>query len=98
MPIQHVYLKIEAIDDYSPVWPMPKPAPPVQYGRDCIRNMGHMDGLIPEAEVQARTLRAVVYREYEDPDYLVPKTDKLTAADINEPIYSRRVPGALLYS
>lgn len=98
MATQNIYLKIEPIDDYSPVRPMEKAAPPIEYGRDCMRNKGHEAGVIPEAEIEARTLRAVVYREYRDPNYLVPKLDKLVAADINEPVYNRRIPGTVLYS
>ena len=37
-------------------------------------------------------------REYLDAGYLFPKTDKLILADINEPIYSHRVPGAVIYT
>lgn len=98
MATRDIYLKIERIEDYSPVEPYDKTAPPVQYRRDCMRNEGHEDGLIPEAEVNARGLVALVYREYEDPDYLIPKADKLIEADINEPVFDRRVPGALIYA
>jgi FtsP/CotA-like multicopper oxidase with cupredoxin domain len=93
-----IYLKIERIEKYSPVRPQEKVVPPVQYGRDCMRNEGHENALIPEAEIQARSLTAVVYREYLDSAYLVPKPDKLIEADINEPVYSRRVPGTVIYA
>ena len=37
-------------------------------------------------------------REYEDPGYLIPKVDKLVEADVNEPVYGRRVPGTVIYA
>lgn len=95
---RHIYLKIERIDPYSPVKPQDKVVPPVEYGRDCMRNHGHENGLIPQAEIDARSLPAVVYREYLDSGYLVPKPDKLIAADINEPAYTHRVPGTVIYT
>ena len=33
-----------------------------------------------------------------DPQYLVPKPDKLVAADVNEPGFNRRVPGTVIYA
>lgn len=95
---RHIYLKIERIEDYSPVWPQDKVVPPVQYGRDCMRFHGHENGLIPQTEIDARSLSAVVYREYLDSGYLVPRPHKLIDADINEPVYSHRVPGTLIYT
>jgi hypothetical protein len=96
MAIRHVYLKIEEIVGYSPVEPSPHAA--VRYRRDGMRNSGHEDATIPLAEVKARSVDAVVYREYLDPDYLVPKPDKLVLADVNEPSYTHRVPGAVIYA
>ena len=98
MPVRHIYLKIESIPDYSPVCPDTTAAPPVRYGRDCMRNMGHEDGAIPTSEINARTVATLVYREYLDPAYLVPKPDKIILADINEPPYHRRVPGTVIYA
>jgi len=98
MSHRDVYLKIEPITDYSPVEPMEKAAPPIQYKRDCFRNPDHEDGTIPESEVNARRLRALVYREYTDASYLVPVTNKIVNEDINEPIFSRRVPGTVIYT
>jgi len=98
MPMQDVYLMIERIVDYSPVDPDPGALPPIHYRRDCMRNMGHEDGTIPSAEVNARKLTALVYREYLDPTYLVPKPDKIVLADINEPVFSHRVPGTVIYT
>ena len=98
MAVRHIYLKIETIPDYSPVDPDPTAAPPIHYGRDCMRNMGHEDTTIPTSEINARTVAAVVYREYLDPAYLVPKPDKIVLADINEPPYHRRVPGTVIYA
>ena len=95
---RHVYLKIERIENYSPVKPQEKTVPPIQYGRDCMRGNGHENGLIPQTEIDARSLTAVVYREYLDPGYLIPKSDKLIAADINEPLYTHRVPGTVIYT
>jgi plastocyanin len=63
-----------------------------------MRNPGHEDGSIPLAEVNARRLTALIYREYLDPGYLIPKPDKLVLADINEPIYTHRVPGTVIYT
>jgi plastocyanin len=98
MPTRDIYLKIEVVPGYSPVMPTDHATPPVQYGRDCMRNMGHEDGSIPPDEMAARRLTALVYREYLDPQYLVPKPDKLVAADINEPPYAHRVPGTVIYA
>jgi plastocyanin len=98
LPTRDIYLKVEMIPGYSPVMPADHITPPVQYGRDCMRNPGHEDGRIPVDEVNARRLTALVYREYLDPQYLVPKPDKLVAADINEPGYAHRVPGTVIYA
>src|SRR5262247_4005491 len=98
MATRNVYLKIERIPDYSPVAPDIHVSPPIVYARDCMRNMGHEDGKIPDDEVAARRLTALIYREYLDPQYLAPKPDKLIAADINEPPFTRRVPGTVIYA
>jgi FtsP/CotA-like multicopper oxidase with cupredoxin domain len=98
MPIRDIYLKIEIIAEYSPVEPDDHVSPPIQYRRDCMRNAGHENGAIPGDEVNARRLTALVYREYLDPQYVLPKPDKLIAADVNEPAFSHRVPGAVLYA
>lgn len=98
MHVQTVYLKIEAIPDYSPVAPDEEVSPPILYGRDCMRNTGHEDGTIPSGEIDARRLNALVYREYLDPGFLVPKPDKMVLADINEPAFDRRVPGTVIYT
>lgn len=49
-----IYLKIERIENYSPVIPQEKAVPPVEYGRDCMRLHRHENGLIPKAEIDAR--------------------------------------------
>lgn len=98
MAVRDIYLKIEAIRGYSPVEPDDHVSPPIEYRRDCMRNMNHEDGTIPGDEVDARRLTALIYREYLDPQYLVPKPDKLVAADVNEPAYTRRVPGTVIYA
>src|SRR5207302_9888495 len=93
-----IYLKIERIAGYSPVEPDDHVSPPIQYKRDCMRNMGHEDGTVPDDEVAARRLTALIYREYLDSQYLLPKPDKLIAADVNEPAFVRRVPGTVIYA
>ena len=98
MTTRNIYLKIEQIPNYSPVAPDMHVSPPIVYARDCMRNMGHEDGTIPDDEVAARRLTALIYREYLDPQYLVPKPDKLVAADVNEPAFIRRVPGTVIYA
>jgi plastocyanin len=98
MAVRDIYLKIETISGYSPVEPDDHVSPPIQYRRDCMRNPGHEDGTIPGDEVAARRLTALIYREYLDPQYLVPKPDKLVAADINEPAFTHRVPGTVIYA
>lgn len=98
MAVRDIYLKIETIPGYSPVEPDDHVSPPIQYRRDCMRNMGHEDGTIPDDEVAARRVTALIYREYLDAQYLVPKPDKLVAADVNEPAFTRRVPGTVIYA
>lgn len=98
MPTRHIYLKIEPIPDYSPVYPDPMAGAPIRYGRDCMRNMGHEDSGIPSSEINARMVAVLVYREYLDPAYVVPKPDKIVLADINEPAYHHRVPGTVIYA
>ena len=96
MAIRNVYLKIEQIADYSPVEPSGHAA--ANFRRDCMRNPGHEDGTIPLSEVDARRLDALIYREYLDPGYLIPKPDKLVLADVNEPVFAHRVPGTVIYA
>src|SRR5438067_13943085 len=98
MAVRDIYLKIQTVMGYSPVEPVDHVTPPIQYRRDCMRNMGHEDGTIPADEVNARRLNALVYREYLDPQYLIPKPDKLVAADGNEPPVPHRVPGTDIYT
>ncbi len=96
--VRDIYLKIEVIPDYCPVDPVEEIPAGVVYRRDCMRNVGHENGQIPNAEVEIRTLDAVIYREYLDSSYLIPKPDKLVESDINEPIFHRRVPGTVIYT
>src|SRR5438105_9610616 len=98
MPTRDIYLKIETIPGYSPVEPDDHVSPPIAYRRDCMRNPGHEDGRIPPDEVAARRLTALIYRQYRDPQYLVPIPDKIVAADVNEPAFVRRVPGTVIYA
>jgi plastocyanin len=93
-----IYLKIEPINDYNPVNPVDHVPAGVKYKRDCMQHGDHHSGVIPGAEVDARAVEAVVYREYLDPDYLIPKVDKLVEADINEPAFHHRVPGTVIYA
>ena len=94
MVVRDIYLRIEEILGYSPV----EPSPHGNYRRDCMRNTGHEDGTIPLSEVNARRFNALVYREYLDPDYLIPKPDKIVFTDVNEPMYTHRVPGTVIYA
>jgi plastocyanin len=98
MAVRDIYLKIVTINGYSPVEPDDHVTPPVQYRRDCMRNPGHEDAKIPADEVDARRLNALVYREFLDPQYLVPKPDKIIVADVNEPAFPHRVPGTVIYT
>ena len=91
-----IYLKIEKIPAYSPV--APDDAEHHKHRRDCMRNPPHEDTHVPHAEVEQRKLDAVVYREYLDPAFTIPNTAPIVPADINEPRYDRRVPGAVLYA
>ena len=93
---RNIYLKIEKLPAYSPV--APDDAEHDKYRRDCMRNMGHEDSFIPAAEVERRRMDAVVYREYEDCECTILKSDPIIKADINEPRAERRIPGAVLYA
>jgi FtsP/CotA-like multicopper oxidase with cupredoxin domain len=90
-----IFLKIAAIPAYSPLSPLP--ASP-RYGRDGMFNPGHEYGRIPGSEILAASLDALVYREYLDPHFRVPKTVPLVASDVNEPPWDRRIPGTVLYA
>jgi FtsP/CotA-like multicopper oxidase with cupredoxin domain len=90
-----VFLRIEGLPRYSPLAPVVCSR---RYGRDCMRNEGHELGRIPPDEIHAAALDALVYREYLDPHYTVPNTAKLIPADVNEPPWQRRVPGALIWA
>lgn len=96
MAIRNIFLRIEPIAGYSPVEPSGHAA--ANYRRDCMRNPGHENGTIPMSEVDARRLDALIYREYLDPGYLIPKPDKLVLADVNEPVFAHRVPGTVVYA
>ena len=93
---RHIYLKIEPLNNYSPV--APDDAEHHKYRIDCMRNMDHEDGNIPAAEIERRRLQALVYREYLDANYTILKTDPLIAADVNEPPADRRIPGTVIYA
>lgn len=91
-----IYLKIEKMPAYSPV--APDDAEHHRYRLDCMRNHGHEDGTIPNAEVERRRLDALVFREYLDHGYTTLNTEPMVAADVNEPRPERRMPGAVIYS
>ncbi|WP_328473230.1 DUF1929 domain-containing protein [Actinoplanes sp. NBC_00393] len=90
-----VFLRIEPLAAYSPLAPI---AGSRRYGRDAMRGHGHEIGRVRPEEIAAATVDALVYREYLDDHYLMPNTAKLVAADVNEPPWHRRVPGAVLYA
>jgi hypothetical protein len=90
-----IFLRIEPLKDYSPLAPVKCAR---HYGRDCMFNMGHEYGRLTPTEIFQATLDAIVYREYLDPDYTIPKMDKIIKSDVNEPPWDRRVPGAVLYA
>lgn len=96
MNVRHIYLKIETVPNYSPV--APDDAEHHKHRLDCMRNMEHIDATIPQAEVDRRSLDALVYREYLDAAYTVIKNTPLIAADINEPRVERRIPGTVIYT
>ena len=72
MRCRDIYLRIEKLPAYSQV--APENAEHGKYGRDCMRNHGHEDSHIPQAEIERRRVNAVIYREYLDPGYTVPNT------------------------
>lgn len=96
MRCRDIYLRIEKLSGYSPV--APDGGEHGRYGRDCMRNHGHEDARIPQAEIERRKVDALVYREYLDADFTVPNTAPLVAADVTEPGWDRRVPGTVLYA
>jgi plastocyanin len=96
MKCREIYLKIEQILGYNPV--APDEAEHGVHGLDCMRNPGHEDAMVTQAEQERRRLDALVYREYLDPAYTIPKTDPLVASDVNEPRWDRRVPGTVIYA
>ena len=90
-----LFLKIEPLNSYSPLAPIVCSR---HYGRDCMFNPGHESGRTPPDEILGASLDALVYREYLDPNFHFPNTNKLINADVNEPPWNRRVPGAVLYA
>jgi FtsP/CotA-like multicopper oxidase with cupredoxin domain len=90
-----VFLRIEPLERYSPLAPLPCAR---HYGRDCMFNTGHELGRVSPQEIATATVDAVVYREYLDPHYSVPNRAKIVEADVNEPPWERRVPGAVLWA
>lgn len=90
-----IWLKIEPLNAYSPLAPI---ACARHYGRDCMFLPGHESGRVSPQEIASATLDALVFREYLDPHYFIPNTAKIIRADVNEPPWNRRVPGAVLYA
>jgi hypothetical protein len=90
-----IFLRIEAVPDYSPLAPLLCAR---RYGRDCQFNEGHELGRISADEILASRVDALVYREYLDPDYTLPNTVPLVAADHSEPPWHRRVPGTVIWT
>ena len=80
---RHIYLKIEPLNNYSPV--APDYAEQHKYRIDCMSNMDHEDGNIPAAEIERRRLQALVYREYLDANYTILKTDPLSRPTTEAP-------------
>lgn len=96
MNTRHIYLKIEPLNNYTPV--APDDAEHHKHRLDCMRNMDHEDGTIPPSEIDRRRLDALVYREYLDANYTILKTDPLIPEDVNEPSAERRIPGTVIYA
>src|SRR5262249_10529184 len=95
MAHRDIYLKIERVPGYSPLAPIRCAR---HYGRDCMRNPGHEIGRVTAQGIFSTSFDAVVSHRYQDAMYPTPITDKLVAADVNEPPWDRRVPGCVLYA
>lgn len=80
MAVQHVWLQIEEIPNYNPIFEQPVTG----VGRDCMRTSGHDDGSISAEERNSRYLTALVYREYTDKTYTIRVLEKLIKKDVNE--------------
>jgi plastocyanin len=91
-----IYLRIEPLPAYTPV--APDDAEHDFYRMDCMLGEGHEGDRIPEVEVNRRRLDALVYREYLDANYTIPKNDPIVPADIMEPRAERRIPGTVIYT
>jgi hypothetical protein len=91
-----IYLKIEQMPGFSPL--ASDDAERNLFRRDCMFNHGHEDGKISDSEVALSRLDAIVYRQYVDPGYTTPNMAPLISADVNEPAFDRRIPGALVYA
>jgi FtsP/CotA-like multicopper oxidase with cupredoxin domain len=90
-----IFIRIEPLERYSPLAPVVCSR---KYGRDCMFNHGHELGRVSPGEISASTVDALVYREYLDPHYTIPNRRKIIGADLNEPPWERRVPGAVLWA
>ena len=92
---RHVFLKIEPLARYSPLAPILCSR---HYGRDCMFNPGHELGRVSRRGDRCGVARRSRLPRVPGPGVHVPKTAKLIAADVNEPPWYRRVPGAVLYA
>jgi len=95
MAIQNVWLQIEEISEYNPIFEDPL----TRGGRDCMRTSGHVDGTISAEERSSRFLTALVYREYTDKTYTIKVLEKLIKKDVNEPdgVLDERI-GTVIYT
>lgn len=83
---RNIWLKIEALPNYNPV--------PTR--QDVMGHSGHAGGIIPNSEVQDRSIRqALIYREYTE-DWKEPVPRKIIESDITEPPV--HIPGTVLYA
>src|SRR5205823_3385469 len=73
-----LFLRIEPLASYSPLAPILCAR---HYGRDCMFGMGHETGRLSPSEILGAALDGLVYREYLDPHFSIPKVDKLILAD-----------------
>lgn len=96
MNIRHIYHRIEAVPNYSPV--APDDAEHHKHRLDCMRNMEDTDATIQQTEVDGRSLDALAYREYLDAAHTAVKNTPLIATDIHEPRVERRIPGTVIYT
>lgn len=86
MAVQEVWLKIEEISNYNPVHRL----------KDFMKNPGHEYCTISDPEANARTIAALVFREWEE-NFTVRKQKPLINNDTHEPVPSSRI-GTAIYT